>query len=126
MSTGRPLILLLLLTLACRRTAGRGAAAHAPAGFSWDTLPMHWFSSNATSQLSTADATHIASRHSLAIISGQSHAYWAFPAETGAEAKMVEAGRLLKAASAALGRPPIAVLAYFNSVLDWTAYDYHS
>lgn len=115
---------LLLLGLVC--TAASAAAAPPAAGFSWDTLPVHWFSSKATSQLSTAEATHIASRHSLAIISGQSHAYWAPPAETGAEAKMVEAGRLLKTASATLGRPPIAVLAYFNSVLDWTAYDYHS
>jgi hypothetical protein len=111
-------VLVLLRGLVC--------TAAAPAGFSWDTLPVHWFSGNATSQLPTAEATRIASRHSLAIVNGQSHAYWAPPAETGAEAKMVEAGRLLKTASASLGRPPIAVLAYFNSVLDWTAYDYHS
>lgn len=118
---------LLLLLLACSSSfSSIIGASTMPAGFSWDTLPVHWFSGNATSQLSTEAATRIASRHSLAIINGQSHAYWAAPAETGAEEKMAEAGRLLKVASATLNRPPIAVLAYFNSVLDWTAYDYHA
>jgi hypothetical protein len=106
--------------------AGSAAAGPGPPGFSWDTIPVHWFSANATSQLSPAAAARIASQHSLAIINGQSHAYWAPPAETGAEGKMAEAGRLLKQASASLGRPPIAVLAYFNSVLDWTGYDFHT
>ena len=48
------------------------------------------------------------------------------PVGSGAEGKMIEAGRILKQASADLGRPSIAVLAYFNSVLDWTAYDFHT
>ena len=67
-----------------------------PAGFSWDTLPVHWFSSNATHQLSEAAAKRIAQRHSLVIINGQSHAYHATPAGRGSEGKMVEAGPLIK------------------------------
>lgn len=58
-------------------------------GFSWETLPVHWFSSNATSQLSAEAAERIASRHSLAIINGQSHAYWEAPSGRGAEGKMM-------------------------------------
>jgi hypothetical protein len=50
----------------------------------------------------------------------------AWPHKTGAESKMMAASRILKKASARIGRPPISVLAYFNSVLDWTAYDFHT
>eukprot|EP00040_Diaphanoeca_grandis_P003027 m.23479 g.23479 ORF g.23479 m.23479 type:complete len:392 (-) comp14223_c0_seq1:100-1275(-) len=100
--------------------------AQKPLGFSWDTLPVHWFSANATAQLSEVAAMNIAGRHSLAILNGQAHAYYASPIGAGAERKMLEASRLLKQASKNLGRPPIAVLAYFNSVLDWTAYDFHT
>jgi hypothetical protein len=113
---------MLLLKLFLLVTA---TASTPPPGFSWDTLPVHWFSANATSQLSAATATQIASRHSLAIINGQGHAYWQAPVGEGAENKMVEAGRILKEASARLNQPPITVLAYFNSVLDWTAYEFH-
>ena len=97
-----------------------------PLGWSWDTLPVHWFSGNVTSQLSDAAAEQIASRHSLAIINGQGHAYFAGALGAHAEEKMAEAGQLLKAASARLGRPEISVLSYFNSMLDWTAYDFHA
>jgi hypothetical protein len=97
-----------------------------PPAFSWETLPVHWFSANATSQLSAATADQIASRHSLAIINGQGHAYWANPVRTGAKAKVVEAGRRLKLASRRRSGQPTSVLAYFNSVLDWTAYDFHA
>ena len=106
--------------------ANGAAGATMPPGFSWDTLPVHWFSANATHQLSQSAAQRIAARHSLAIINGQGHAYWQPPVGSGAEGKMIEAGRILKQASADWGRPSIAVLAYFNSVLDWTAYDFHT
>jgi hypothetical protein len=72
-------VVLCWTATAAVRMSAAGAAA--PPGFSWETLPVHWFSANATSQLSAAMATQIASRHSLAIINGQSHAYWATPAE---------------------------------------------
>jgi hypothetical protein len=106
-------------------SVGSAPSASTPAGFSWETLPVHWFSANATAQLSDTVATQIAARHSLAIINGQGHAYWADPVGAGAEDKMIEAGRVLYRASQRLGRPRIAVLAYFNSVLDWTAYGFH-
>jgi alpha-galactosidase len=104
----------------------RPAGSSRPAGFSWERLPVHWFSGNSTDQLSAAAAHRIASRHSLAIINGQGHAYWQAPVGAGAEGKMIEAGRMLKRASAKLGRPAVAVLAYFNSVLDWSPYDFHA
>ena len=103
------------------------ASRTSPPGYSWATLPVHWFSSNSTSQLSPDAATRIASRHSLAIISGQGHAYFEAPIGQGAEGKMVAAARRLKWASHRMGSThPISVLAYFNSVLDWTSYDFHT
>ena len=96
-----------------------------PPGFSWDTLPVHWFSSNATHQLGAQAAQRIARRHSLVIINGQSHAYFAKPSGRGSEAKMVEAGRRIKKAASELGIVEPSVLAYFNSIVDWTAYDFH-
>ena len=97
-----------------------------PPGWSWDTLPVHWFSANSTSQLGEEMADQIVSRHSLAIINGQGHAYWAQPAQTGVEDKMIEAGKILKQASQRQGLPEITVLAYFNSVIDWYPYQLHT
>ena len=88
-----------------------------PSGFSWNTLPVHWFSSNSTSQLSAAAAERIASRHSLVIINGQSHAYHADPGGRGSENKMIIAGKVIKEAAGRLGIPNPSVLAYFNSIV---------
>ena len=88
-----------------------------PPGFSWNTIPVHWFSSNSTSQLSAAAAERIASRHSLVIINGQSHAYHADPRGRGSENKMIVAGKVIKEAAGRLGILAPSVLAYFNSIV---------
>jgi hypothetical protein len=117
----------MVLLLAVIWVGTTDASRTYPPGYSWETLPVHWFSSNSTSQLSPDAATRIASRHSLAIINGQGHAYFEAPIGQGAEVKMVAAARRLKWASHRMGSAhPISVLAYFNSILDWTAYDFHT
>eukprot|EP01051_Picozoa_sp_SAG22_P012871 SAG22_NODE_1379_length_4547_cov_8.497752_5_plen_596_part_00 len=103
-----------------------GARRSMPPGFSWETLPVHWFSANATSQLSPEAAARIAARHSLVIFNGQSHAYQAAPYGKHAEAKMVAGGELVRAAADRLGIRRPSLLAYFNSVVGWTAYDFQS
>jgi hypothetical protein len=104
----------------------RAASPLLPAGFSWDTLPVHWFSANATSQLSEEAAVRIASRHSLVIFNGQSHAYQADPFGKNSEGKMVAGGEMIRAAADKLAIPRPSVLAYFNSVVGWTAYDFET
>jgi hypothetical protein len=100
-----------------------GSSATMPPGFGWGTLPTHWFSANVSSQISAEAAERIAARHSLVIFNGQSHAYKAAPFGKGSEGKMVEGGRMIRAAAGRLGIPSPSVLAYFNSVVGWTAYD---
>jgi hypothetical protein len=104
--------------------ANGAAGATMPPGFSWDTLPVHWFSANATSQLSPTAAARIATRHSLVIFNGQSHAYQAPPFGKNSEGKMIAGGEMIRAAADKLGIPRPSVLAYFNSVVGWTAYDF--
>lgn len=97
-----------------------------PRGFSWDTLPVHWFSANASSQLSADAAARIASRHSLVIFNGQSHAYQAAPFGKNSEGKMVAGGEMIRAAADKMGIPRPSVVAYFNSVVGWTAYNFQT
>jgi hypothetical protein len=118
----RAAAMLLLLLLHCLGSGfvlptADAAAAVIPPGYSWDTLPVHWFSANATGQLDAAAAARIAARHSLVIFNGQSHAYQAPPCGKGSEGKMIEGGRLIRQAADRLGIPHPAVLAYFNSVV---------
>ena len=83
-------MLLLLLLLHCLGSGfvlptADAVAAVMPPGYSWDTLPVHWFSANATGQLDAAAAARIAARHSLVIFNGQSHAYQAPPYGKGSD-----------------------------------------
>lgn len=122
-------VALSLLAASALSAAGAGVAARAspmPAGYSWATLPVHWFSANATSQLSPEAAARIAARHSLVIFNGQSHAYQAAPFGKNSEGKMIAGGKMIRAAADKLGIPRPSVLAYFNSIVGWTAYDFET
>ncbi len=101
-------------------------ASPLPRGFSWDTLPVHWFSANASSQLSAEAAARIASRHSLVIFNGQSHAYQAAPFGKNSEGKMIAGGEMIRTAADKLAIPRPSVVAYFNSVVGWTAYNFET
>ena len=87
--------------------AGSSATAPMPPGFGWGTLPTHWFSANVSSQISAEAAERIAARHSLVIFNGQSHAYKAAPFGKGSEGKMIEGGRMIRAAAGRLGTLPL-------------------
>ena len=87
--------------------------------FSWDTLPLYWYSANTSGPFS-AEAAAYAASFPVAVPNGNHERRLSLP--TGAEelAKLLQAAKQLKTHN-----PNVSVLLYMNSMIDWSQYDLH-
>jgi hypothetical protein len=96
--------------------APRGSAILPP--FSWDTVPVFWHAANYSGLFNDAAIKFIAhSGFASATIEKAQGLYGRDNSTTYAEDRILQAARQLKAANSEL-----AVVAYFNSVLNWPYY----
>jgi len=86
--------------------------------FSWDTLPLYWYSTNASGPFSQEVAEYAATFP--VVCPNGNHERFLDPVEAGEQAKLLQAAKQLKAINS-----NVSVLYYMNSMMDWTQYDLH-
>jgi len=87
--------------------------------FSWDTLPLYWYSTNASGPFSKEVAEYAASFP--VVCPNGNHERFLDPVEAGEQAKLLQAAKQLKAINT-----NVSVLYYMNSMMDWTQYGLHN
>ena len=108
-----PLLLLLLPPLLPRS----GSGAHPPS-FSWDTVPLYWYSTSPRAPFDAETARYAAS-FPVVVVNGN-HMRYCAPSGTGEEDKLAAAAKQLLG----LNRS-VAVLYYQNSLMDWSQFSLH-
>lgn len=92
-------------------------AARAPR-FSWDTVPLYWYSTSPRAAFDAETARYAASFP--VVVPNGNYMRYASPNDTGEEEKLVAAAKQLVAINRS-----VAVFYYQNSMMDWAQYSLH-
>jgi hypothetical protein len=95
-----------------------GLVCYALPRFSWDTMPLYWYSTSPNSPFDTVQAKYAASFP--VVVPNGNYMRFVAPVESNATEKLVTAAQQLKAIN-----PNASVLFYLNTMMDWAQYDLH-